>query len=200
MVAGDTFVIVGAVGKVMDARRSADPERDVDALLPCLAIISRDEARMEAVVLMLNVLWESPPVPTMSTWCVVRVIWPETAWGGDRKGALSLVKSYQAALIPPLFPSSLLNQSSQGTLICHFCSSLAHPCGACRDNIGPSIQAGKVQADEQRRCLCLADLIREEVGNCICYLLWVNVLGWRAWPQALEEWFDVDGWELRCGI
>jgi len=50
----------------MQERRSADPDREVDALFPCLAIMRRDEARIEAVVEMLNVLCESPPVPTMS--------------------------------------------------------------------------------------------------------------------------------------
>ena len=51
----------------MQFRRSAEPDLDVEALLPCLAIKRRDEARMEEVVEILNVLWESPPVPTMST-------------------------------------------------------------------------------------------------------------------------------------
>lgn len=51
---------------VMFARRSAEPDLEVEALLPCLAMRRREEARMEAVVEMLKVLWESPPVPTMS--------------------------------------------------------------------------------------------------------------------------------------
>jgi hypothetical protein len=51
----------------MQLRRSAEPDFEVDALLPCLAMRRRLEAMMEAVVLMLKVLWESPPVPTMST-------------------------------------------------------------------------------------------------------------------------------------
>jgi len=50
----------------MLARRSAEPDLEVEALLPCLAMRRRLEARMEEVVLMLKVLWESPPVPTMS--------------------------------------------------------------------------------------------------------------------------------------
>jgi hypothetical protein len=50
----------------MFCRRSAEPDFDVEARLPCFAIMSREEATMEAVVLMLNVLWESPPVPTTS--------------------------------------------------------------------------------------------------------------------------------------
>jgi hypothetical protein len=37
-------------------RRSADPDLEVDALLPCLAMRSRLEAMIEAVVLMLKVL------------------------------------------------------------------------------------------------------------------------------------------------
>jgi hypothetical protein len=51
----------------MQFSRSAEPDLEVEALLPCLAIKSRLEARMEEVVEMLKVLCESPPVPTMST-------------------------------------------------------------------------------------------------------------------------------------
>ena len=50
----------------MFARRSAEPDLDVAERLPCLERRSREEAIMEEVVEMLNVLWESPPVPTMS--------------------------------------------------------------------------------------------------------------------------------------
>lgn len=62
-----TAARIGAVGAVL-LRRSAEPDFDVDALLPCLLTSSSDEARMDAVVEMLKVLWESPPVPTMSHW------------------------------------------------------------------------------------------------------------------------------------
>jgi hypothetical protein len=55
----------GAVGRV-DVRRSAEPDLDVDARFPCLLSRRSDEARMEDVVEMLNVWWESPPVPTIS--------------------------------------------------------------------------------------------------------------------------------------
>ena len=58
-------MITGAFGGAQD-RMSADPEREVEALLPCLPIMRSEEARIEDVVEMLNVLWESPPVPTMS--------------------------------------------------------------------------------------------------------------------------------------
>lgn len=51
----------------MACRRSALPEVLLEARLPCLATRSREEARMEAVVETLKVLWPSPPVPTMST-------------------------------------------------------------------------------------------------------------------------------------
>lgn len=34
--------------------------------MPCLETRRSEEARMEEVVEMLKVLWESPPVPTMS--------------------------------------------------------------------------------------------------------------------------------------
>jgi hypothetical protein len=70
MVVGAIAVITGALGGVHESR-SADPERDVDALLPCFAIIRSDEASIEEVVLMLKVLCESPPVPTMSHCMVV---------------------------------------------------------------------------------------------------------------------------------
>lgn len=66
-------VMTGGLGGAHD-NRSAEPERDVEALLPCFAIMRRDEARIDEVVLMLNVLWESPPVPTMSH-CTLVSIW-----------------------------------------------------------------------------------------------------------------------------
>ena len=50
--------------------RSAEPEREVELLLPCFATMRRELATMEEVVEMLKVLWPSPPVPTMST-CTV---------------------------------------------------------------------------------------------------------------------------------
>ena len=59
------FANAGAFGGIF-CSKSADPDLDVDALFPCFAIISRDEATIEAVVLILNVLCESPPVPTTS--------------------------------------------------------------------------------------------------------------------------------------
>jgi hypothetical protein len=48
-------------------RRSAEPESEVDELLPCLAIMRMELATIEEVVEMLKVLWPSPPVPTIST-------------------------------------------------------------------------------------------------------------------------------------
>lgn len=50
----------------MLAIRSAEPDLEVEARLPCLETRRSEEARMEAVVEMLKVLWASPPVPTMS--------------------------------------------------------------------------------------------------------------------------------------
>ena len=58
-------LITGGLGAL--CRRSADPERDVDELLPCLAIMRMELATIDEVVEMLKVLWPSPPVPTMST-------------------------------------------------------------------------------------------------------------------------------------
>jgi hypothetical protein len=66
IVLGATAVIIGAFGGVQ-AKRSAEPERDVEALLPCFATMSKALARIDDVVEMLKVLCESPPVPTMST-------------------------------------------------------------------------------------------------------------------------------------
>ncbi|TLD04828.1 uncharacterized protein PgNI_09590 [Pyricularia grisea] len=51
----------------MFASRSAEPDFEVLERLPCLASMSRELAMMLDVVLMLKVLWASPPVPTMST-------------------------------------------------------------------------------------------------------------------------------------
>lgn len=45
---------------------SALPDLDVLALLPCFETMSSADAMIEDVVLMLKVLYESPPVPTMS--------------------------------------------------------------------------------------------------------------------------------------
>jgi hypothetical protein len=50
----------------MLASRSAEPDLDVEARLPCLATRSSEDAMMDDVVEILNVLCESPPVPTMS--------------------------------------------------------------------------------------------------------------------------------------
>lgn len=50
----------------MLCRRSADPDLEVEALLPCLAMSRRLDAKMDEVVDMLKVLCESPPVPTIS--------------------------------------------------------------------------------------------------------------------------------------
>jgi hypothetical protein len=47
--------MMGGFGGAQESR-SAEPERDVEALLPCLAIMRREEARIEEVVLMLKVL------------------------------------------------------------------------------------------------------------------------------------------------
>lgn len=54
MVSGVTADKFGAVGNV-EARRSADPDFEVDALFPCLLRSKRDEAKMDDVVEMLKV-------------------------------------------------------------------------------------------------------------------------------------------------
>lgn len=66
--------MTGALGGAQD-KRSAEPERDVDALFPCFATMRSALARMDEVVDMLKVLWESPPVPTISH-CIASVSWP----------------------------------------------------------------------------------------------------------------------------
>lgn len=68
MFAGAMAERSGGVGKAMLAMRSAEPDLEVEARLPCLEMRRREEARMDAVVEMLKVLWESPPVPTISHW------------------------------------------------------------------------------------------------------------------------------------
>lgn len=54
MVSGLTFNSIGGTGSV-EARRSAEPDFEVDALLPCLLTRRSDEARMDEVVEMLKV-------------------------------------------------------------------------------------------------------------------------------------------------
>ena len=68
---------------------SAEPDLEVAERLPCLAMRSREEARTEAVVLMLKVLWESPPVPTMSHWLVIvsQVCIGNCNWGSTYESA-----------------------------------------------------------------------------------------------------------------
>ena len=53
--AGVTASILGGVGGAQ-ASKSAEPERDVLARLPCFAIRRREDAKMDEVVLMLIVL------------------------------------------------------------------------------------------------------------------------------------------------
>jgi hypothetical protein len=61
----------GGIGDIA-FKTSADPENEVCERLPCLAIITSGAAMIEAVVEMLKVEWESPPVPTMSHFDCVR--------------------------------------------------------------------------------------------------------------------------------
>ena len=60
-------VKLGGIGCI-EERMSAAPETEVCARLPCLDIKSREEAMSEAVVLILYVWTEEPPVPTISHW------------------------------------------------------------------------------------------------------------------------------------
>jgi len=53
--AGLIAEILGGVGRAQ-ARRSAEPDFEVEARLPCLAINRREDERIDAVVLMLKVL------------------------------------------------------------------------------------------------------------------------------------------------
>ena len=55
MLFGVMAVMTGGFGGAHESR-SAEPERDVEALLPCFAIIRRALARIEDVVLILKVL------------------------------------------------------------------------------------------------------------------------------------------------
>lgn len=60
-----TLLIIGGRGCI-SFTRSALPDFEVLALFPCFDTKSNAEAMMDEVVLMLNVLCASPPVPTMS--------------------------------------------------------------------------------------------------------------------------------------
>jgi hypothetical protein len=54
MVSGLTFRRTGGTGRV-EARRSAEPDFEVDALLPCLLTRRSDDARIDEVVEILKV-------------------------------------------------------------------------------------------------------------------------------------------------
>jgi hypothetical protein len=54
MLSGVTAIRFGAVGNVQ-LSRSADPDFEVEALLPCLLRRRREEAKIDEVVEMLNV-------------------------------------------------------------------------------------------------------------------------------------------------
>jgi hypothetical protein len=58
-------------GGDMALRTSEEPDLEVEALLPCFAIKTRDDAIMEDVVDTLKVEWPSPPVPTISHYTIV---------------------------------------------------------------------------------------------------------------------------------
>lgn len=66
-VSGRTALMMGGRGFML-LIKSALPDLEVLALFPCLDTRSSAEAMMDAVVLMLKVLCESPPVPTISHW------------------------------------------------------------------------------------------------------------------------------------
>ena len=83
---------------------SAAPETDVCARLPCLDIKSREEAMSEAVVLMLYVWSEEPPVPTISHWFFSTLEYVET----QRR------RMYQPTMICSFCDSSILYNVLQG--------------------------------------------------------------------------------------
>jgi hypothetical protein len=87
----------------MQLRRSAEPDLEVEARLPCLAMRRRLEARIEAVVLMLKVLCESPPVPTMSTWTM----------GVSCVRGVRGRKGYQSAPVSAFLPAPGLDSCSE---------------------------------------------------------------------------------------
>jgi hypothetical protein len=62
---------LGGVGLV-EVRRSAEPDLDVAARLPCLLRRRREDARIEDVVEILKVECESPPVPTISHYGLIK--------------------------------------------------------------------------------------------------------------------------------
>ncbi len=95
-------VRLGGVGSI-EERMSAAPETEVCARLPCLDIKSRDEAMSEAVVLMLYVWSEEPPVPTISHW-----LYTLECIEIERR------RMYQSAMICPFRDTSSLYNVRQG--------------------------------------------------------------------------------------
>ena len=115
---------------------SAEPDLEVAERLPCFAMRSREEARTEAVVLMLKVLWESPPVPTMSHWVVVvvsRVCIENYNWGS----------TYESASVLSFFSASRSDDFAQCSSV-DLDGGIAHCEGAFGQDFRLPVQTGEM--------------------------------------------------------
>ena len=108
-------LITGGLGA--RCKRSAEPERDVEELLPCLAIIRMELATIEDVVEMLKVLWPSPPVPTMSH-CTMLA----------RSFGIGIKISYESAMVIAFRPRFRQDCRTQGFAV-YLRSSISHVVG-----------------------------------------------------------------------
>lgn len=139
---------------------SAEPDLEVAERLPCFAMRSREEARTEAVVLMLKVLWESPPVPTMSHWVVVVVV----SWVCMRRN-YNWGSTYESASVLSFFSASRSDDFAQGSSV-NLDGGVAHCEGAFGQNFRLPVQTGEVQSGEQRACLHRCQAVGEDVRYC----------------------------------
>lgn len=73
-----------STGFAREFRRSAEPDVEVAARLPCLQTRTWGARSRADVVDTLKVLWPSPPVPTMSTYnpfsCCFPIFWLASFW------------------------------------------------------------------------------------------------------------------------
>lgn len=219
MLSGRMRARLGGVGKAMWAMRSAEPDLEVEARLPCLERRSREEARMEAVVEMLKVLWASPPVPTMSHW-IMGITFSRQLCGGivreerdrerdrerqrfggcicagrrGRKEKKSI--TYETAHVSALFSAPCGYHLAQKRRV-DLRSGLKHLLCALAQHHGVAVEPREVQAHEQRAGLHIVDAVREEERDGVGDLLGCDGGGGgggllRRWPEAAQEVFDVD--------
>lgn len=144
---------------------------------------------MDEVVLMLKVLWLSPPVPTMSH-CRA-ACQSATGTGGVKQ-------TYETAQVAPLGAAFAGDDITQRDHL-DLGGGAAHGRRGGGQHVGATVPAGEVQTCEQRAGLDGAQLVGEDEGDGISDLLGRDILLGGVGPHALEQRADVDDGRLRLG-